>query len=252
MMSHGMPATLCRPLALACLAIGICAFARGAGAAIPADLVKVEMVADVATIQPGQSFEVGVLFHIKPAWHIYWKNPGDSGLPTRIQWHLPEGFTASELRFPIPRRIELPGDIINYGYEDEVLLKSIITPPKELTAASVELSADASWLVCEKICVAGKGSASLSLPVGGEPKPANKQLFDDWAGKFPTPIVLSSATRITAKPLDLSTGDGVTDIVTDSKSPGVVIPDAVDGLEITMVPRTPNPAVRPFPSMPMS
>src|SRR2546421_10505162 len=110
-------------------------------AAPPADLVKAELLADVDAVKPGQPFRAGVLLKLKPGWHVYWKNPGDSGSPTRVKWNLPEGWKTGELEYPIPQRIELPGSIINYGYEDEVMLLASVTPAKDLKIGStVELS----------------------------------------------------------------------------------------------------------------
>src|SRR5438067_6037154 len=89
---------------------------RATMAAPPKELVTATLLADVDSVKAGKPFTLGVLLKIKPGWHVYWKNPGDSGLPTRVTWKLPEGFTADELRFPIPTRFDQPGDIIGYGY----------------------------------------------------------------------------------------------------------------------------------------
>src|SRR4051794_15776316 len=88
----------------------------------PKDLVKAELRADVKTVRPGERFTVGVLLKIKPGWHVYWLNPGDSGLPTRVKFNLPEGFTAGPLKYPLPVRFDQAGGILGYGYHDEVML----------------------------------------------------------------------------------------------------------------------------------
>src|SRR5678815_3819103 len=75
------------------------------------DLVKAELLADVSAIQPGQPFHVGVLLKIKPQWHVYWKNPGESGVATILDLKLPEGFKASPVQYPVPRQHEDPGGI---------------------------------------------------------------------------------------------------------------------------------------------
>src|SRR5436309_1360323 len=108
---------------------------RAAVGAPPKDLVTAALLADVDSVKAGKPFTLGVLLKIKPGWHVYWKNPGDSGLPTRVTWKLPEGFTADELRFPIPTRFDPPGDIIGYGYHDELLLTATVTPTKNLDAS---------------------------------------------------------------------------------------------------------------------
>jgi DsbC/DsbD-like thiol-disulfide interchange protein len=91
------------------------------------------------------------------------------------------------LQFPIPVRFEQPGPVIGYGYEDEVLLTTTITPPKNVTPGKpVELSADVAWLVCEKVCIPGNASLKLQLPVGDANAPVkNAELFAKWRQQFP-------------------------------------------------------------------
>ena len=210
-------------------------------AAPPADLVKAELLADVASVKPGETFTGGVLLKLKPGWHVYWKNPGDSGSPTRVKWNLPEGWKMGELEYPIPHRIELPGSIINYGYEDEVMLLASVTPPKDLKIGStVELSADVSWLVCEKVCIPGKQTVRMPLPVANASKPANRELFEQWTRRLPVPAEKLSGVGVEAKPLDLSSGSGSTEIVATLKTTDPAIPDVLDGAELTV--GVPEPA----------
>jgi DsbC/DsbD-like thiol-disulfide interchange protein len=180
-----------------------------ASAAPPANLVQAELLADVATIKPGQPFTLGVRFRIHEKWHIYWKYAGDSGLPTKINWHLPPGFEPGELQFPIPKRIELPGELVNYGYEDEVVLMTQVTPPRDLkSGATVDLLADASWLVCENACIPGKVSMKLSLLVDETAPPTNEELFKKWKALVPTKISQADKAGVVefgAKPNDAGT-----------------------------------------------
>ena len=82
--------------------------------------VEAELVSQARVIQPGQPFSVALRLKMKPHWHVYWRNPGEAGLPTNIEWQLPEGFTAGELQWPFPQKLSFAG-FIDYGYEDEVL-----------------------------------------------------------------------------------------------------------------------------------
>jgi thiol:disulfide interchange protein DsbD len=112
-----------------------------------ADLVQARMFADVTAIQPGKPFTLGVLLTIKPGWHVYWKNPGDAGLPTRVKFTLPDGFTAGELRFPTPVRMTDPGNIVSFGYHNEVLLTAMIAPPASLKSGDpIAMTAKVDWL----------------------------------------------------------------------------------------------------------
>ncbi|PYL50050.1 MAG: hypothetical protein DMF40_00395 [Verrucomicrobia bacterium] len=148
-------------------------------------LVHVDALANVSAIVPGEPFLVGVRLKMEPHWHTYWKYPGDAGIPTDIKWQLPEGWRVGDTQWPIPLKLEEPGDILIYGYHDEILLIQQVTPPKDLTGASVNLSAKVSWLVCEKICIPGDGTVTLSLPIAPANSPANIDLFARFQKQLP-------------------------------------------------------------------
>ena len=93
--------------------------------------VEAELVAERTAIAPGEPLTVALRLKMISEWHTYWRNPGDSGEPTRLAWQLPPGFAASEIHWPYPRRLPA-GPLMNYGYEDEVLLLARITPPRDL------------------------------------------------------------------------------------------------------------------------
>ena len=82
-----------------------------------------------------------------------------------MKWNLPPGWKVGEIQWPIPLILKEPGDIQIYGYHDEVLLLQEITPPASLTESTIKLSADANWLVCEKICIPGSAKLQIELPV---------------------------------------------------------------------------------------
>src|ERR1043165_8740301 len=129
-------------------------------------LVKAQLVADTNAVVPGKPFTAGLLLHMVPNWHTYWKFPGDAGIPTEINWKLPDGWKVGEIQWPIPLKLSEPGDIQIYGYHDDVLLLQEITPPASLKNSNVQLTAETSWLVCEKICIPGNANLKLDLPVG--------------------------------------------------------------------------------------
>src|SRR3954453_11561502 len=107
-------------------------------------LVKAELLANTTAVVPGKPFTAGLLLHMVPGWHTYWKFPGDAGIPTEIKWNLPRGWKAGEIQWPTPLKLEEPGDIRIYGYHDEVLLMQQIPPPAAVNAPTVRLTADAS------------------------------------------------------------------------------------------------------------
>jgi DsbC/DsbD-like thiol-disulfide interchange protein len=150
------------------------------------DLVQATLVTDVNSIKAGQPFTAGVMMKIKPGWHTYWKNPGDSGRATTIEWKLPDGFKVGELQFPLPIRFDQPGGVSGIGYTDEVLLTAVVTPPGTLPAgAKSEISAQVTWLVCDKVCVPGNATLKLELPAGDASASAQKDVFATWKSRMP-------------------------------------------------------------------
>ena len=95
-------------------------------------LVEATLIADTEAVVAGKAFEVGVLLEMAAGWHTYWEYSGDAGLPTRIEWELPEGFVAGPIKWPAPEAKLEPGDIQTYAYSGRVLLMASITPPANL------------------------------------------------------------------------------------------------------------------------
>jgi thiol:disulfide interchange protein len=153
------------------LAAGAMAPVRADGPPSPQDLVKARLVAETQAVAPGTVLWVGLHLEMKSGWHTYWRNPGDAGLPTTITWRLPPGFSAGPIRWPTPQHI-VQGDAGSYGYTGAVDLLTPITAPKSLVIGhEVTLTAEASWLVCESICIPGGGKFSLDLPAATAPAP---------------------------------------------------------------------------------
>ena len=149
------------------------------------ELVKAELLADTNAVVPGKPFTVGLLLRMAPHWHTYWKFSGDAGIPTELKWKLPPGWKAGEIQWPIPLKTIDPGDIQTYGYQDEVLLMQEITPPARIDNSPVKLSADATWLVCEKICIPGNASLQLELPKSTTSASANTEIFTRFRRLLP-------------------------------------------------------------------
>ncbi|MFN2540852.1 MAG: protein-disulfide reductase DsbD domain-containing protein, partial [Chthoniobacterales bacterium] len=149
-------------------------------------LVRAELVADTNAIVPGKTFTLGLLLRMAPGWHTYWKFPGDSGLPTEVNWKLPPGWKQiGALQWPIPLKTNDPGDIQTYGYEDEVLLMQEIQAASGAQSEKVTISAEANWLVCERICIPGGATLQIDLPVATSSVPATEELFARYRRLLP-------------------------------------------------------------------
>ena len=140
----------------------------GAGESVE-DIVQVELLAEVRSLQPGTPFWVSLHLEMKDEWHVNWINPGDAGLAPTITWTLPEGYRAGDIQWPYPSRIEIT-EMCIFGYNREVHLLVMITPPERISGPLV-LSATVDWLACAEACVPGQTSASITLEAGrpGEP-----------------------------------------------------------------------------------
>jgi len=156
----------------------------------PRDLVRASLIADTTAIVPGQPFALGIRMRMKPGWHVYWRNPGDSGLPPELAWNLPDGIAAGAIAWPAPRRIPV-ATLMNYGYEGETVLLVPVTPSSGLAPDTpVTLGARLSYLVCEEICIPGSADLSLTLPVGvddGATDPAAQALIARARASMPEP-----------------------------------------------------------------
>ncbi|WP_289175047.1 thioredoxin family protein [uncultured Parasutterella sp.] len=152
--------------------------------------VQAELVSRFHDAVPGTEFEIGLLLRHDSKWHTYWKSTGDTGLPTRIQWSLPQGWHASEILWPTPAVFKI-GDLVNYGYGDEVLLPVRISVPASAKVGSVQdIKAEVSWLMCADQCVPGKASLTLAVQVADKDGGATKTstLFEASHTAMPSPL----------------------------------------------------------------
>jgi len=163
--------------------------AQISAAPVSAPHLTVDLIADNAALAPGRDFQAGLKFNLEKGWHIYWINPGDSGEPPKVQWKLPEGFQAGSIEWPAPVRLPI-SRLMDYGYEDQVLLMVPIHPPANLKpGGTAQLAATVKWIVCREVCIPGHGDVALTLPVSNEtPKPsADHDLFVKTKTSLPSP-----------------------------------------------------------------
>jgi len=175
----------------------------------------------------GKAVWVGLQLTHAPDWHTYWKNSGDSGLPTTLTWTLPPGVTAGDIAWPLPKKIPI-GNLANYGFEGTVLLAVPlnITPAfkPSLLNQDLEIKLKASWLVCRKECIPEEGEFSLRLPVQGSTA-LNGAAFE--ATRLAQPQVLTGTSQVTieGQSLKLSVAN---------------LPTALQGQTLSLFPETPE------------
>ena len=160
---------------------------------------KLSLVPEKASLAPGDSQWIGLRFELEPGWHIYWTNPGDSGEPPKITWHLPNGIQATELQFPVPERIADHG-LTDYGYQGHVVLLSKLTVPAGITSRKADISADVRYLVCREVCVPAKEHLAVTVPMDRNGKQsAETGIIHTAAANLPKPLPSGVHVSATSK-----------------------------------------------------
>ena len=200
-------------LAALCLAM-LCgsALAQFSKPSASASVVQTEQVrAELMAFAPdgvgaGKTVWVGLQIAHQPHWHTYWKNAGDSGLPTRLDWSLPAGVSAGEIAWPTPQKINI-GSLSNFGYDGTVLLPVPLTIGKSFAPApgadNLEVKLAASWLVCKQECVPQDGSFVLQLPLRGSTA-LHGAAFEQAQAAQPLPLTGKSAAQLGQQGLTLT------------------------------------------------
>ena len=158
--------------------------------------VRAELLAHAPQgVLSGQPIWLGLQLEHAPDWHTYWKNPGDSGAATTIDWRLPQGVSAGEIDWPAPHRLPI-GPLVNYGYEGKVLLAAPLFLPAGYSARTVDIALRADWLVCKVECLPQSGDFQISLPTGATPLASHHQVFDAASAARPAVIPAVAQARV--------------------------------------------------------
>ena len=121
---------------------------------------RISLIKDHSDFVPGTSINIGLKVSMDKGWHTYWRNPGDSGGPIEIDWNLPKGFSISDIRWPLPEKIEYP-PLMTYGYEDFVIYPMVLSIPADYSDDYFEMNADI--LICADVCIPESGKISSNL-----------------------------------------------------------------------------------------
>lgn len=169
--------------------IGLAGLAGTAQAQFGAQRAQAELIADQTSVAPGDTFYVGLKMTMDPGWHIYWRNAGDAGLPPQLI--LKEGTNIAEdavgsFLWPLPKLLPVaPGEIMDYGYDDQVVFAFPVTVPAD-ASGEIRIVAVADYLICESICIPETADVALALPVDGTAENAGSgALIGEWIGRVP-------------------------------------------------------------------
>lgn len=152
--------------------------------------ISARFVAEANQPKPGETTNIALVMKPKPTWHGYWVNPGDAGIPTSLEWTLPDGVSVGELRYPVPETLNIAG-IMNYVYEGEYALLLPLTLDDSIAPGTIlPLSAKAEWLACtDEVCVPESQTITLTVTAGdGTVDAALKDQFNLWRARMPAPL----------------------------------------------------------------
>ena len=192
----------------AALAFAAAALAHAApSASVGTEHVRAELLAHAPEgVAPGKPLWVGLQIRHQPEWHTYWKNAGDSGLPTTLQFQLPAGVAAGDIAWPVPKKIPI-GGLANYGYEGTVLLPVPLTVTEAfkptLLKNDLEVKLHANWLVCRKECIPEEGDFVVAIPTRSSTA-INAAAFDAAFARQPRPLAGGSEVRVDGQSLQLT------------------------------------------------
>ncbi|MEY5010083.1 MAG: hypothetical protein RLZZ253_1222, partial [Verrucomicrobiota bacterium] len=164
--------------------------------------VQASLHLDPPAPKAGQPFTAILRLRMEPGWHTYWQFGGDSGLPTSIQWTLPEGYKTGPIQWPLPSAHPSDGDQLTYVYEKEVLLFTEIIPAPGSTLET--LKASVRWLACNETCI--PGNAEVSAKSGSPEAPLPADVLEAWRSQLPlsTPPPFSAAWSRTAQAITVA------------------------------------------------
>jgi len=130
----------------------------------PEPMVQVRVISPLIEADV-QSIPFAVEITPEEGWHLYWKNPGDSGVPPSIKWDLPEGWKATDLRFPAPERI-VTGDLVSFGYEGKFAVVGSFLLPPNAKPADLILKGKLNWMACKESCIMGNTDIAFPVKIG--------------------------------------------------------------------------------------
>ena len=159
----------------------VCALSTVVAEPVRSGRATVEWIAESAAVPAGRTVRTAVRLVIDPHWHTYWVNPGESGMPTAVEWELPAGWKAGGFSHPLPKAF-MTGELAGYGHEGTAVFPVEFTAPADFSGEAV-LRGSVSWLAChDDACVPGDGKIELRVKAGAaSPTPAAKLVAEAFA-----------------------------------------------------------------------
>ncbi len=128
--------------------------------------VTVTLVPEHTVIVPGTATRVALRFQVEPGWHVYWRNPGESGVATTVAWTLPPGFSADSLEFPTPARLDVAGVVTHILEGDVVVQTTLRVSGAAHMASGLPVTAQVKYGVCKDVCYPGEATVRVAPGLG--------------------------------------------------------------------------------------
>lgn len=161
--------------------------------------VRASLAPAILRTPDGRRF-LDVQFMIEQGWHLYWRNPGDSGQPPRLSWTLPEGWSAGEPIFPVPNHLPEDEDIL--AFEGSLRLLVPVTAPTSWSGGAIAVRLSAQWMTCKEHCVVERQSLGAelvehegSMPTG-YPETAPAELRSELRGEGEERVLVIDASAL--------------------------------------------------------
>ncbi len=129
----------------------------------------------------------GIEIKLQPGWKTYWRYPGDSGVPPRMDFSGSENLEGAKVLYPAPHLFtDETGQSL--GYKDSVILPLQVSPRQPGKPVTLRLKLD--YAVCEKLCIPAAGRAELTLAIGGSSHDAELAASEE---RVPKPVTAAAA-----------------------------------------------------------
>jgi thiol:disulfide interchange protein DsbD len=162
--------------------------------------VALTLVSERTALEPGRPLRLAIHMAVEAGWHVYWRNPGQSGFATAIRWTLPPGFTVEPLEWPVPEVLDVAG-IRTHVHHGDLALATGLRVPGRQTASPLQIVADVSYGVCKDACYPGAAHLILDLPWGAGTQDsrwaAMERLIESRRPRSPSPFRLQARLRDT-------------------------------------------------------
>ena len=149
------------------------------------DFVSTRIISAVDGVGDLSEIPLGLEFQLKPDWKIYWRTPGDAGLPPVPDWSASENVKDVEFRWPLPHRFSVLG-LETLGYKTEVIFPLVVTP--KVVGAPIHLKGNVSYLACSEICIPYNAIVDLKLDDGPANNAKQAHLINKFQAQVPSQV----------------------------------------------------------------